>query len=130
MLGVGLSTILGVSNWQTDAAVEHRNLVRMQDFVADLFVRKQGATSRRRRFSFVVSAPELRGDDDFKCAVSSPLTRKPIDIWSSTPDHASFLAFRFIRQMLEYEGLELVDAKGDPVELPYPPGCDQDLRSR
>lgn len=76
-------------------------------------------------FPVFVGLPEEVDVLLFRCQVMCPLVSEPKFIHSASARHARVLAFNFIKRMVEYSDLELVDAEGRPDELKVPPDVAQ-----
>jgi hypothetical protein len=66
-----------------------------------------------------VGRPEKISEREYACRVFCPLIGEPAYIRSLNPEHAYFLAFRFVKDMTE--DFALTDRNGNAMELVCPP---------
>jgi hypothetical protein len=84
------------------------------------FVRREDGSPAE--FSFAISHPRDSGEGDSVCSVFCPFLRtKPYQIYGVDHEQALQLSRRFIEINLECRNLALVDAQGQPLELPPVP---------
>lgn len=91
----------------------------MKQFRKTFFVK--GAGGSLDSFPIFVGVPKKISEQEYACWVFCPPIGNPAYIRSPNPEHVYFLAFRAVKELLEYSGLRLVDSKGKFIELPCPP---------